>query len=120
MRASNEDLESRIVKAIRNPKAVNLCDTSILMMEMLSRHFGPMDQAYQTVAGFRFAIGSVAFRVTFVYDSRGRLILQYRHREAMEWQNGKFNNRKRNKTKELLARISLILASPPSPMAKWD
>lgn len=120
MRASNEDLESKIVKAIRNPKAVNLCDTSILMMGMLSKRFGALDDECQTIAGFKFAIKNVAFRVTFVYSSRGRLILQYRHREAIEWQNGNFNNKKRNKTRELVARISAVLDSPPSPVAKRD
>lgn len=109
MRTSGNDLEIKLVGAIKNPQATDMADLGNAVLDLLPK---PSSFYAQTVQGFQFTVKNVAFRVTF---ARRRLVLQCRHMEGIRWWNGKFDNRKRNKMRELAIRVAKIVAQPPSP-----
>lgn len=112
--SKEQEIEAGLVEAIKRPQVVNLPSLGKAVLSMVPK---PSYFYAHTVSGFQFTVKNVSFRVTFTGHSRPRLILECRHMEAVRWQNGKFDNRKRKKVKELVARVTTISSRPPSPFS---
>lgn len=106
-----QKIKEQLNIAIKNPLLVDLNDFGTSIISIFS------DKAIfheKTPSGFKFLIKNIHFRITFTQDKH-QIILQYRHPEAINWKNGKFNPNKKNKIKELSNQIETILNKKITP-----
>lgn len=109
--AKLQKIKQQLGIAIKNPLLVDLTELGTSVISIFSKEA----KFYEiTPTGFKFIIKNICFRITFTQD-KYQIVLQYRHPEAIEWKNGKFNPRKKNKLKELLDKIQIILNKKITP-----
>lgn len=106
-----QKIKEQLDMAIKMPANMDFDNFGKAIMKIISDKSVFIEK---TVRGFKFSINGVCFRLTFT-EGRNRLVIQYRHFEAIEWKNGNFNLKKRNKLNEIINKINIILSKKVTP-----
>lgn len=106
MKTSNKrEVTSRLMEAIECPLGADFPKLGSAFVCMLSEQLKVSSSLYSiTTNGFRFSVRGIAFRLAL--GLKPTVILEFRHMEAIKWQNAKINNRKKDRLAEITSRIA--------------